>query len=504
MKPNCIIIYGVTHQTGFKHAGPFRIATELRNHGYTVQCVDFTMFEGNSKLFFDVISHLISENTLWLGISNTFIYSRSTQELLKPQSPLTNFLVKFKETFPNIKLITGGGGYLNYYRKHGFKIFKNYADTEIVEYTDWCSKRKNTYKFLVPEIEGQEFKEFNQSQILYEDNDIIFPTDGLPIEISRGCIFSCKYCSFKLNGKNKDDHVKSYNVLYDELIRNYEKFGVTSYMFADDTYNDSVNKVKGLYDNVFSKLPFKMQFTTYLRLDLIMRFPETAEYLKESGLASGCFGVETINHQSAKAVGKGGIPPKEQFEYVRQLKQNEFKDIIVGSGFILGLPYDTIDTLEETKEFILSDKNPFDAFFMLPLNISPLKMPNNVSGRELLDQQEKDNYSYLDKNYKEYDYEIDDVGVWINKRTNLTYAICDDYTKLILSRAREEGRIKAGEFDLLYYQSLGVPLEKLLTIPVSSATFAREFDIPNKIISYKKKYIKKLLDVINFSKPIDS
>jgi hypothetical protein len=86
----------------------------------------------------------------------------------------------------------------------------------------------------------------------------------------------------------------------------------------------------------------------------------------------------------------------------------------------------------------------------------------------------------------------------------LTYTICDDYTKLILSQAREEGRIKAGEFDLLHYQSLGVPLEKLLTMPVSSATFAREFDIPNKIISYRKKYIKKLLDVINFQKQIDN
>jgi threonyl-tRNA synthetase len=34
------------------------------------------------------------------------------------------------------------------------------------------------------------------------------------------------------------------------------------------------------------KLDFKLNFTTYLRLDLIMRFPDTVEYLKESGLKS--------------------------------------------------------------------------------------------------------------------------------------------------------------------------------------------------------------------------
>ena len=183
---------------------------------------------------------------------------------------------------------------------------------------------------------------------------------------------------------------------------------------------------------------------------------------------------------------------------------NLFFIMINGSHIILYFLNKAIDIINTYKNQVNNLNEIEWTFFMLPLNISPVKMPNNVSGRDLLAQQEKDNYSYLDKNYKEYDYEINDVGVWINKRTNLTYAICNDYTNLILSRAREEGRIKAGEFDLLYYQSLGVPLEKLLTIPVSSATFAREFDIPNKIISYKKKYIKKLLDVIDFSKLINN
>ena len=39
------------------------------------------------------------------------------------------------------------------------------------------------------------YTDFTTSTIRYEDNDLIFPKEQLPIEIARGCIFKCSFCS---------------------------------------------------------------------------------------------------------------------------------------------------------------------------------------------------------------------------------------------------------------------------------------------------------------------
>ena len=495
MKPNCILLYGSIFTPVTKTAGVFRIATELRNHGYTVQCIDFSAFENSTiNLFFELLEHLISEDTLWLGISTSFLSDYFADIEIEKESLLMRSILRIKIKWPKLKLIAGGTGTWRCYEELGFKIFKGYADKPIIKFTDWCAGKFSTYEYMLPYIESEEFKEFNQSKIEYIENDIMLPEEPLAIEVSRGCIFRCKFCAFPLNGKTKNDHIKYYDILLDELLKNYEKFGTTRYVLSDDTYNDSVDKVKGLYDNVYSKLPFRIELTGYLRLDLLARFPETAEYLKQSGFVSGIFGIETINEKSGKAIGKG-MPPTRQFEFIDYLKNNEFKNIIITGGIILGLPYDTIDTLEETKEFLLSDKHKLDSFFMTPLFISPNFPRLNRSEFEL--------------NYKKYGYTFDPIKnknneiiyKWKNINTGLDVDICDKYCKEIHETAYTQDMLTTNDFNVPWIQALGVPLQEILT------SSSRELKIryEGRLVElYKKKYIEKLLKVTNFPKSIDN
>jgi 2-iminoacetate synthase ThiH len=487
MKPDCIILYGLSVLPGAKHAGPFRIATELRKHGYNVQCIDITMFS-DEDLFFNVVNHLISEKTLWLGLSTTFI-GRNTSTWWNRL--LENCVKNIREIHPNLQIIAGGNHYLNFFQNYKIKLFKGYADSKIVKFTKWCTDKKNTYEFLLPTVEGEEFKEFTQSQIEYIDTDIVLTNEALPIEISRGCIFRCKFCSFPLNGKTKGDYIKLYDGLLTEFNRNYENHGITRYTFSDDTYNDSVDKVKGLYDNVFSKLPFKIEFTTYLRLDLMMRFPETEEYLKESGLKSALFGIETLNEQSAKIIGKG-VPPREQFEYIAHLKNYNFKDIAIMSGIILGLPYDTIDTIEETQEFLLSDKNKMDRFDIFPLYIDT-------------ENPAKDTFSEFELNYEKYGYNLytsNGQVKWKNTKTGLTFDRCRVKAQIIENLADKNKKNKFSGFGYSYFQSLGITDYDLDNF--SSKDLSEKYNINQLIVNFQKEYIDKLLDVINFPKQIDN
>jgi len=365
----------------------------------------------------------------------------------------------------------------------GFKVFKFYNDKEIIEFTDYCSgKNKNIdLKYFSDVVDGTEFNEFTTSRIEFTKSDIVHHAETLPIEISRGCIFRCKFCAFPMNGKSKGEWVKHTDILLDELKRNYEEHGVTSYIVSDDTYNDSADKVKALYDEVYSKLPFKISFTAYIRLDLMMRYPETIDYLKESGLTSALFGIETINHESAKAIGKG-VDPILQFEFVKELKNNQFKNISTHSGIIIGLPKDRPDEMERVEEFVFSDKNYLDSVVIEPLFITPKDIVH-IS---------KPYYSEFDLEYEKYGYEcyeqIEDSAFteirWRNPIIGMTFDDAFAFSRRMNHKIiSESDKFKYGGFLLPYYRSMGIPQEDLLTL--SRRQISQKYDM-NKILNDKK------------------
>jgi len=505
MKPNCILLYGNHDLPITKYAGTFRIASELRKHGYSTQCVDLTAFNGLDNELKLILTNLISEKTLWIGISTTFLFNifgfpyvrsqKSFDTRFSYNNEISNGIKSFvefiKQLNPNIKLIAGGSRRFML-EQFGFKIFKFYSDTEIIDFTKWCEKTNSQIRldFYSNVIEGSEYKDFHTSQILFEKEDIIDFNDTLPMEVSRGCIFKCKFCSFPMNGKTKGDWLKQSNVLLDEFKKNYELHGITNYIFSDDTYNDSEEKVKRLYDEVYSKLPFKLSFTTYIRLDLMIRFPNTVEYLQESGLKSALFGIETINHDSGKAVGKG-LDPKIQFEFLEEIKKNQFKQIQTHSGFIIGLPKDKEDEIERLEEFIFSDKNKLDYCIVEPLFITPREF-SNIN---------KNYYSEFDLEYEKYGYEcyeqIENSAFteirWKNNITGMTFDRAFEFSRRINEKISKSDKFKIGGFAFGFFKSLGISEADLLTL--SRAIILQKYDIKKLIEEKKLQYKTNLLNL---------
>ncbi len=501
MTQHCILFYGNNTHPGSKYAGAFRIASELRKHGYNVSCIDLTPFNGFDDELKDLLGKLISQETLWVGFSTTFLPDLLGVPMLKQNESykrrwknknIWQTIDAFKKFVysinPNCKFIAGGARYFPVeYR--GFKVFKSYSDETIIDYTNWLAGKQDPKpEFNYPIIQGYEYKDFVNSQITYEDSDIVLPGDVLPIEISRGCIFKCKFCTYNLKGKKKGDWVKHTGILRDEFTRNYEKFGITDYVFADDTYNDSIDKIKILHDEVFSKLNFKIEFTTYLRLDLMMRFRESAAILRDSGLKVAMFGIETLNPQSAKVIGKG-TNPYEQFDYIRQLKENEFSNIIAHSGMIAGLPYDTKESLKEMGEFLFSDKNKLDYFLMSPLGIHPVNTSKQIVEHSEFDiEYEKYGYEII----IDYDADFNNEIKWRNTNTGLTKDWCIKYSEKVNKYVHESSRFKYGGFLYAQYKSLGIPGNDLLTLPI--ADIAKKYNLRDlgnrRLTQYKDALLK--------------
>jgi radical SAM superfamily enzyme YgiQ (UPF0313 family) len=252
-------------------------------------------------------------------------------------------------------------------------------------------------------LEGEDYNvDVEHLRHKWEDNDFIFPNESLPIEISRGCIFKCKFCNFQLTGKKKFDYIRNVNLIKEELIDNYERFGTTNYMFTDDTFNDSTYKLE-LIHKAITSLPFKINFTTYLRLDLLHSHPEQIPMLREMGLRSAFFGIESMNEKTAKAMGKG-LKVEKVKETLLKIKNEDFKEnFSMLCSFIIGLPYEDLDSVHNT--FAWTQENDINTIWM------PLFIRRDTRYK-----------SDIDINYEKYGYRMGNLNYWENEYTNFNEA----------------------------------------------------------------------------------
>lgn len=497
---DCVLLYGNSGLPGIlRPAGPARITTELRNYGFDAISIDIGAIH---RTRFDLVERLlrkfITKKTLWIGLSTTFMpdffginFPRLDQ--LKDDSnieegDLPKFVEICKDINPNIKFILGGSYSLNL-SKFNFYTFRGYADKEIVEFTKWC-KNSNYHpkiKRLGKIIECDEFEHFIGSRIDWQRYDGIEENDTLPIEISRGCIFKCKFCAYPLNGKSKGQWVKHFDILRDEFIKNYEKWGTTKYIFSDDTYNDSPDKVIDLYENVYSKLPFQIDISCYIRLDLVYRFKHTAQVLAESGIKSYMLGIETNNEKSAVAIGKG-LSFNKQIEYLKTLKENEWKHGLAASGFITGLPYDTKESINELVNFLLSKNNPLDEWIIRPLGLNPLQKSAH-----------KKFFSAFDLEYEKYGYEIVNLNStdniykmnWDLKSQNLNSQYCTEICNNVMNLSEDLDNFKYAGQNYGRISSLITPAE---VIQLSRKQILSKYNIENLTEEKIKRYYKNLFN----------
>ena len=422
--------------------GAYQLASFLRQNGVTVQVIDFTDYFTSEELIV-AVEKFIGSNTRIIGISSTFYQSTSTEKDHKKwlqgntgilPSNIRELLTHVKPKYPSVKLALGGGNSCYFTNDPMFDVIVHgYAEEAFLKYA--LGDRTIHPRVGSTSIINSDSQDFDIEHLKHSwsENDLILPNETLPIEISRGCIFKCKFCNYPLNGKKKFDYLRSPDMIVDELTENYERFGITNYLFADDTFNDSTYKLEQLHKKI-TQLPFKINFTTYLRLDLLQAHREQLPLLKELGLKSAFFGIESLNSRTAKFIGKGMDPEKVK-DFLLELKNDIWKDeISMLCTFIVGLPYEDITSTDQSFEWIKS--NGFNSIWA-PLYI-------NVDHRYKSD---------IAINYEKYGYEIIDRGIGSWKSKILTFDQAEQAANRYNSHALSDNYIVSWVlFGLLSYQ----------------------------------------------------
>lgn len=306
----------------------YALASWLRKNGYTVEVIEYCHVY-NEQILTKLVEHFIDDETYVIGLSTTFWFdSFYLTDHKKFNYTIDRVRKNLQQKYPKIKYAVGGA---NTVAHVGWKSFYGEAEDSFLNWIDTLSNRKMT----------REKFDFLKHQNIFQPSDFIRNNEALPLDFSRGCKFKCRFCAYPNIGKKPGTYIRPINDIKEEILYNWENFGTTKYFMTSDTTNEETEFVENFADMVQS-LPFKLEWVGFLRADLIYSQPHTAQLLKDSGLVSCFFGIETFGKESAKAVGKGWSH-KHAKDWLPVLRHEIWKNIPIQCGFIIGLPGDTYE-----------------------------------------------------------------------------------------------------------------------------------------------------------------
>jgi radical SAM superfamily enzyme YgiQ (UPF0313 family) len=235
---------------------------------------------------------------------------------------------------------------------------------EIVEGKNWNEISGLTYK-----KDGLPFN--NSDRYFLDDLDLlpyparhlidnalyIRPDNGkvqAVIKVSRGCPFHCFFClATPVSGKKV--RVRSPKNIVGELKECIEKYDITNFLFWSDIFNMDRQWVIDLCNEIINS-GLKIIWASNTRADTADL--EMAKLMYQAGCRLVSIGVESGSQEMLNKMGK-----KTNLEQIRNtnkiLKQSKIK---IYNYFVLGLPWETEETAEETIKFAIELDSDFVNF----------------------------------------------------------------------------------------------------------------------------------------------
>jgi len=194
---------------------------------------------------------------------------------------------------------------------------------------------------------------------------------------SRGCPFSCDFCSRPVFG-NVFRSRSAENVV-DEM-ESVRKLGYGRIWFADDCFTLDRRRLIGICDEIL-KRGLRIGWECLSRADTVDE--QVAEKMRQAGCVRVYFGIESGNDRVLGLMKKS--ISVEQARHAVQVMKNA--GIQVGAFFILGYPGETEETILDTVRFASS----------LPLDYLSFTFPYPIPGTPL--------YERVNKNMRLTDWE---------------------------------------------------------------------------------------------------
>ncbi|MDY6864656.1 MAG: radical SAM protein [Halobacteriota archaeon] len=345
-------LYGDEYATpGHPHVGVAYLTSVLKDEGHDVRIFDQGIEKDDSKLF-----HLIDMfKPDVIGITAFSYCYKYVVALLEG--------IKEKTSIPVII----GGPHVSAIKKRVLSdtiadfAMKGESEISFPEFLNELKKEKPQFENVDGLIWRNKYKDIveNKDQELIKDlNKLPFPDyeafnlekynyfhkKTLPILTSRGCPYSCNYCSVRLS-MGKAFRPRSPKNVVDELEFWYKK-GFDNFEFNDDCFSLKLDRAKEICKLIIERdLKIKWQLYNGIRADRVDE--ELLGIMKESGCIFISYGCESGDQDIINNIGKK-LPLDKVKSAVIKANKVGIKNSV---NFIIGHPGETYEKAMETLKF---------------------------------------------------------------------------------------------------------------------------------------------------------
>jgi len=307
-------------------------------------------------------------------------------------------------------------------------------EEELLKYKPFEYKKDGITLYNIPPI-----KNFSNQSSTPTIEDHINQKESLITELSAGCIFSCSFCDYGLLGKKKNEFVRSYESIKNEIESNYKNFGTEIYTFTDNIMNDYPPKLEMLV-RIRDELGINLRWVGYARLDTI-KTDHQIQLLKNSGMIGVFFGIESFTKEVGTAIGKmtDGDRLKDILYRVRDIWKD---DVVISAGFITGLPNETMRQIIDTNKFLTSKEGRY--------------LIDTVSYTKLMiyENQNTKNNINISRGNPFSSYKINSPGDWTNE-----YGTSNQFQILVNSFNLPK---RSSSFNLPFYNNMGFDVSEII------------------------------------------
>ncbi|MEA3329280.1 MAG: radical SAM protein [Nanoarchaeota archaeon] len=164
---------------------------------------------------------------------------------------------------------------------------------------------------------------------------------------SRGCPHNCRFCSSYAIWKQRVRFFSAERVVK-EVEELYHKYRYTKIIFVDDVFTINKPRIKKIISLLKDKkLLGKIKFEVLGRADSFDE--EVAKLLKQLNVISIAFGIETGSQKTLTYLKRGRLNVGDGVKAISLAKKY---NIMGGGFFMLGSPYESLEDMQKTYEFI--------------------------------------------------------------------------------------------------------------------------------------------------------
>jgi anaerobic magnesium-protoporphyrin IX monomethyl ester cyclase len=174
--------------------------------------------------------------------------------------------------------------------------------------------------------------------------DLFALGEQVPILTHRGCPFQCNFCG---HNSGFTARFRTPENVLEEIGEVIERYRPSVVRFEDETFGLNLRRTKAIIAGIIERgYHRRVRFSAQTRVDRIDE--EFIDLLKEANFETLELGVESGNPVILKATRKGIT--LEQVEHAVRLARS--RRLKVWCKFILGHPYEDVDTVRDTVDFI--------------------------------------------------------------------------------------------------------------------------------------------------------